>query len=239
MSPAISTALVTGASRRIGRAISLALARNGCAVALHYRRGKAEAQRLAGEIEALGGRAVLVHGELTRESPLVRAAADALGAPIRWLVNNASVFSPDDTRKGWDLHLETNTRAPFVLTEQLARQLPKSGGGAVVNLLDQRVLHPGGDYLTYTVSKFALYGLTRSLALALAPRVRVNGVAPGPVLKAGHERTRAFARMIAQSPLKRQPSVEEIASAVLFLLQSPSITGQVIAVDAGQHLGSG
>jgi len=236
-------ALVTGASRRIGRAIALRLAADGWAVAVHYRSARTDAEMLAGEIDAFGGRAVALAADLTRESEVAelvaRAAAD-LG-PLGCLVNNASVFENDlalsVTRESWDRHLETNLRAPFVLMQEFARQLPADSHGAVVNLLDERVWSITPYFVSYTVSKSALWALTRSMALALAPRIRVNGIGPGPTLPSPRQSEAQFRRQAEAMPLRRATSPEEIAQAVRFILASPAMTGQMIALDAGQHLG--
>lgn len=238
-------ALVTGAARRIGRAIALALAEAGFDVALHYGTSAAAAEETAAAIRALGGRrAATLRADLAREAEvtaLLPAAAAALGGPVGVLVNNASVFRRDEwhdaTRAGWDAHLEPNLRAPFVLTQEFARALPAEAEGCVVNLLDQRVLSLTPHFVSYTVSKAALWALTRSLALALAPRrIRVNGVGPGPALPSARQTPEQFARQCASTPLGRGTSPEEVARAVLGILALPAMTGQMIALDGGQHL---
>lgn len=236
-------ALVTGGAQRIGRAIALALAGEGWAVAIHYRRSGEQAAALVSEIEAAGGRAVALEADLADEAAstaLVPRAVDALG-PLGCLVNNAAQFELDlvDTvsRASWDAHLEPNLRAPLNLTQAFARALPQEQGGLVVNLLDQRVRNLTPYFLSYTLSKSALWSLTRSLALALAPRIRVNGIGPGPTLPSPRQTEEQFARQSASMPLGRGASPDEIASAVLFLLSARSVTGQMIALDGGQHLG--
>jgi NAD(P)-dependent dehydrogenase (short-subunit alcohol dehydrogenase family) len=236
-------ALVTGAAWRIGRAIALGLARDGWSVAVHYN-GSAEAAReVVAEIEAGGGRAVAVHADLTREAAaaeLIPEASEALG-PLGCLINNASVFEPDDVetadRVSWDRHLEPNLRAPLVLTQAFARALPEAAGGAVINLLDQRVWNPTPYFLSYTLSKSGLWTLTRTLALALAPRIRVNGIGPGPALPSTRQSAEQFERQCATMPLGRGTSPEEIWAAVRFILAAKAMTGQMIALDGGQHLG--
>lgn len=235
----MKTALVTGAARRIGRAISLKLAEAGYDLALHYNRSRSEAAEVQALVERLGRRATLVRAELGDEKQVRSLVSRA--APLTVLINNASVFHDD--RDGFDLerwneHFAVHVRAPYVLTQSFAAQLPKRRSGAVVNLVDQRVLALKDDHVSYSVSKFALWGLTRALAMKLAPRVRVNAVAPGPVLRAATESEAAFQRELKAVPLERSPSPEEVAEAVLFLVQSPSVTGQTIAVDGGQHLGT-
>jgi NAD(P)-dependent dehydrogenase (short-subunit alcohol dehydrogenase family) len=235
--------LVTGAGRRIGRAIARALASDGWAVALHFNRSAAEAQALVGEIEAAGGRAVALQGDLAQESDsarLVPRAVEALG-PLGCLVNNAAVFGHDHvgtaSRETWDWHIEANLRAPLVLTQAFARALPETQGGAVVNLLDQRVWNLTPHFLSYTVSKSALWTLTRTLALALAPRIRVNAIGPGPTLPSERQSQAQFEAQCAAVPLGRGTMPEEIADGVRFLLAARSMTGQMIALDGGQHLG--
>jgi NAD(P)-dependent dehydrogenase (short-subunit alcohol dehydrogenase family) len=236
------TALVTGGARRIGRAIVLGLAGAGYGVVVHYRRSRDEAEALAGEIRETGGRAAVVAGDLAREdetATLIARAADALG-PIDVLVNNASVFERDEaltaTRESWDAHMEVNLRAPFALTQAFARALPDGIEGSVINLLDQRVANPTPHFTSYTVSKAGLWMLTRTLALALAPRVRVNGIAPGPVLPSRRQSAEQFRRQARATPLGRAADPAEIAETVLFLLAARSVTGQMIALDGGQHL---
>ncbi|MFQ6017211.1 MAG: SDR family oxidoreductase [Kiloniellaceae bacterium] len=236
-------ALVTGAARRIGRAIALELAREGWAVAVHYH-GSAEAAAAAvGEIEAAGGRAVALKADLAREAELaelVPRATVALG-PLGCLVNNASVFEPDTaasaTRQSWDRHLELNLRAPLVLTQEFARALPPDSGGVVINLLDQRIRNLTPYFLSYTVSKAGLWTLTQTLALAFAPRIRVNGIGPGPALPSQRQTAEQFEKQCAMMPLGRGTSPEEICQAVRFILAAKAMTGEMIALDGGQHLG--
>jgi NAD(P)-dependent dehydrogenase (short-subunit alcohol dehydrogenase family) len=235
-------ALVTGAGRRIGRAIALALAKAGWSVGVHYRSGKADAEAVVAAIADAGGRAVALHADLRDEAAarrLVPAAVAALG-PLGALVNNAAIFEKDAaltvTRESWDAHLETNLRAPFVLMQEFAGQLPETAEGAVVNLLDERVWKPTPYFVSYTLSKSALWTLTRTMALALAPRIRVNGIGPGPTLPSGRQSAAQFERQSRSTPLQRGATPEEIAAGVLFLLQAPAVTGQMIAFDGGQHL---
>ena len=236
-------ALVTGAAKRIGRAIALDLAADGWDVAIHYHLSEAEARDVVAAIEKLGRRACALKADLAREAdtaPLIGRATAALG-PLGLLVNNASTFEADGwntvDRASWDLHVETNLRAPFVLTQAFARQLPDGREGNVINLLDQQVWNPTPAFMSYTVSKLGLWGLTQTLALALAPRIRVNGIGPGPALPNIRQTQAHFDEQCASMPLKRGTSPEEICRAVRFILGAPSMTGQMIALDGGQHLG--
>jgi len=239
----MSAVLITGAAKRLGRAIALKLAETGFDVAIHYRSSKPEAESLAAEIKNLGRRAALVDGELSKESEVVtivpRASA-ALGG-LTALVNSASVFEDDRienaTRASWDKHIETNLRAPLVLSQAFAKQLPADKEGAIVNIVDQVVLNLAPQLLSYTVSKAALWTLTQTLAQALAPRIRVNAVAPGPSLKAAKQTQANFDRQVAHDTLLKRPSSpEDIAEAVHYLLSARAVTGEMIAVDSGQHL---
>jgi len=243
MAASPGTVLITGAARRIGRAIALELARAGWAVAVHYHRSAEDAESLAREIAASGGRATALAAALTDESAvqaLVPRAAAALG-PVTCLVNNASAFEPDTiatvTRASWDTHMETNLRAPLVLTQAFARALPSGAAGNVINILDQRVWNPTPYFLSYTVGKAGLWMLTKTLALALAPAIRVNAIGPGPTLPSERQSAEHFARQQRNTPLRRGPQPEEIGRAARFILDSPSLTGQMIALDGGQHLG--
>jgi len=236
-------ALVTGAARRIGRAIALDLARHGWAVAVHYRGSAEAAAEVVREIESGGGRAVALAADLAREADsaaLIARAVEALG-PLGCLINNASTFELDTVatadRTSWERHIEPNLRAPLVLTQTFARQLPEGLGGAVINLLDERVWNLTPYFLSYTLSKSGLWTLTRTLALALAPRIRVNGIGPGPALPSPRQTDEQFARQCAAMPLGRGTTPAEICAAVQFILAAKAMTGQMIALDGGQHLG--
>lgn len=233
-------ALVTGGSRRIGRAVVLTLARAGWDVAVHHRDSQADAARTADEARALGVRAAVVRADLADEAQvrgLVGQAAEALG-PLSVLVNNASVFEDDRVggldRAVWDRHIETNLRAPLVLAETFAAQAPD--GSAIVNLLDQRVLKPDPRFISYALSRNGLWWATRTLAQALAPRIRVNGVGPGPTLPSIHQTEADFAAEIAGTLLQKPGDPDAVADAVLWLIDADRVTGQMIAVDGGQHL---
>lgn len=235
-------ALVTGGARRIGAAIVQALAETGFAVAIHYRDSGAEADALAAALEARGARGMAVACDLTREAAVQRLlpmVAATLG-PVGVLVNNASVFERDEvadaSRGSWDAHLEPNLRAPFVLMQHFAAALPRGAEGVVVNMLDQRVWSLTPHFVSYTVSKAALWTLTQSMALALAPRVRVCGIGPGPGMPSPRQGPEEFARQAASVPLGRGTTPEEIARAVLAILALPALTGQMLALDGGQHL---
>lgn len=235
-------ALVTGGAVRIGRAISLRLAAEGYDVALHVRAPGPHAEETLAEVEAMGARGAIIPAELADPAAVgqvVPAAVAALG-PLSLLVNNASEFHPDTAETLdlalWDRHMAVDLRAPVFLARAFAAQLPEGARGAVVNLIDQRVFKPTPAYFSYSVAKEALWAATRMLAQALAPRVRVNGVGPGPTLANGRQEGEAFALQSASVLLGRGPSPEEIAEAVVYLARASSVTGQMIAVDGGQHL---
>lgn len=239
-------ALVTGAARRIGRATALALARAGYDVALHHRGPgpDADIEALARDICALGRNAAVLTADLADEDAalaLIPAAAAAIG-PLTLLVNNASVFEDDRIgaldRAVWDRHFQVNLRTPVMLAEAFAAQVGETGetGGAVVNLLDQRVLKPDPRFFSYGLSRAGLWTATRTLAQALAPHVRVNAVGPGPTLASVHQTEADFAAEAAGTLLGRAVSPEAVADAVVWLAQAEFVTGQMIAVDSGQHL---
>lgn len=236
-------ALVTGGARRIGRAIVERLAEAGYAVAIHCGSARAEAEALAADIERRGGRAAVVSADLADPAAvdaLLPAAQAALG-PVTLLVNNASSFLVDDITSidvpTWNRQFSINLRAPSVLAGALANRLPDGRHGAIVNIIDQRVWKLTPQYYSYTLTKAALLTATKTMAQALAPRIRVNAVGPGPTLPNPHDGAEAMEQEAAATLLQRRVDAREIAEAVLYLAQAGSVTGQMIAVDAGQHLG--
>ena len=238
----MGTILVTGGAKRLGRAIVLDLARHGYNVALHYNASEKEARATCADAQTSGGKVALVQANLAREvetAKLVERAAAELG-PLTGLVNSASVFENDDwysvTRDSWDHHMETNLRAPFVLAQAFAHQVPREGTGAIVNIIDQRVLKPTPQFLSYSLSKAGLKWLTTTLAQALAPRVRVNAVGPGPTMINARQSQADFARQREATVLGRGAEPQDVCDAVRYLLGASSVTGQMIAVDGGQHL---
>lgn len=212
-------ALVTGGARRLGRAMALDLAEQGWSVAIHYHSSEAEAEEVVEAVRARGGRAAALRADLCDEAqtgPLVPAAAEALGAPLSLLVNNASIFEYDRLetadRRGWDRHMESNLRAPFVLTQAFAAQAPEPGrdeegrpvaAACVVNMIDQRVWKPTPEFMTYSIAKHGLWALTRMSAQALAPRIRVNAIGPGPTLRGERQSEAHFERQRDAVPLSR------------------------------------
>ena len=237
------TAVVTGAARRIGRAIACDLGAWGWSVVVHYNSSADEAEAVVREIEAAGGQAIALKADLAREAETRQLMEDSIArfGPIGCLVNNASRFDRDEfdtvTRSSWDAHIEPNLRAPFVLSQDMAAALPADRDGVIVNIIDQRVWNLTPHFLSYTLSKTGLWTLTRTLALALAPRIRVNGIGPGPTLRNVRQTEAQFQRQLDSVPLQRGASSEEVARAVRFIIDSPSMTGQMIALDGGQHLG--
>ncbi|MEJ0078170.1 MAG: SDR family oxidoreductase [Alphaproteobacteria bacterium] len=233
-------ALVTGGARRIGRAIALALSQAGYAIAVQANRSAKEADELCAEIARNGGRAATVWADLAEPASVARliAAATKAVGPLTLLVNNAATFEPDaigslDAAR-FDRQLAVNLRAPLFLSEAFAAQAPE--GAAIVNILDQRVFKITPQFVSYTLSKSALHTATRMLAQALAPRVRVNAVAPGPTMASARQDPDDFARQAAAVPLGHGPTPEEVAAAVIYLASAPSITGVTLIVDGGQHL---
>ena len=239
----LKSVLVTGAARRIGRAIALDLAKTGWSVAVHCNRSGEEARAVVEEISALGGKAAVVQGDLAVEEAaagLVAKAIEAIG-PLSCLINNASVFEKDTpetaTKESWESHMQVNLRAPFQLIQAFVRQRPADVEGNIINLIDQRVWNVTPFFTSYTVSKVALWGLTQNLALALAPSVRVNAIGPGPTLPSIHQTEEQFERQWSAQPLSRPVLPEEICRAVQFVLDASSMTSQMIVLDGGQQLG--
>lgn len=246
-------ALVTGAGKRLGREMALYLARRGFDVAVHYASSRKEAEAVVKEITAMGRKACALRADLMIESQvekLVPMAVQGLGGPLTVLINNASIFEYDTlrtaTRKSWDRALESNLRAPFVLMQNFAAQVPAAGvdeageteaTGLVVNMIDQRVLKLTPEFMSYTLAKMGLWALTQTAAQALAPQIRVNGIGPGPTLQGARQSDGHFARQRAATVLKRGANPADITAALGFFLDSPAVTGQMIAVDGGQHLG--
>jgi NAD(P)-dependent dehydrogenase (short-subunit alcohol dehydrogenase family) len=236
------TALVTGAGRRIGRAIVLDLARCGWRVGVHYSTSRHEAEAVVAEIRAFGSEAVALGADLTDASAaehLIGRCVDAFEAP-ELLVNSAALFLDDRIESldpaQWDRQIAVNLRAPVLLAKAFAAHLPTNRQGLIVNIIDQRVWRLTPEFFSYTVAKAGLYAATQTLAQALAPRIRVNAIGPGPVLASIHQTPDAFREEVAGTPLARATPPEEIAAAVRFILDAPSMTGQMIALDAGQHL---
>ncbi|CAK0774559.1 pteridine reductase [uncultured Gammaproteobacteria bacterium] len=236
-------ALITGAGKRIGREIALDLARNGWAIGVHYFHSKGEADDVVTAVTRAGGRAVTLQCNLGREEnvrSLIAEATEKLG-PLTCLINNASIFEDDTvktmTKFSWDMHMETNLHAPVVLSQEFARLLPDEERGCIINMLDQRVLNLNPYFLSYTISKYALWSLTRVLAMALAPRIRVNGIGPGPTLKNVRQTDEHFKAQWESVLLNRGTTPAEICDAVRFILNAPALTGQMIALDGGEHMG--
>ncbi len=236
-------ALVTGAAARIGRAVALDLAARGIAIVVHHRNSTQEADEVVQDIRANGGRAAFVSGDLANmdsTQSLISSAAAAIGEPIDILVNNASVFEQDTalsmTPASWNLHQAVNLRAPVFLSQQLFDQLPEGRKGCIINMIDQRVLKLNPQYFSYTAAKAGLWTVTRTLAQTLAPAVRVNAVSPGPTLANRFQAEADFNREANSVLLGHGPETSEITSAIKFLLETPSVTGQMLTLDGGQHL---
>jgi NAD(P)-dependent dehydrogenase (short-subunit alcohol dehydrogenase family) len=232
--------LITGAAKRIGRALALAFARSGWNIIIHHGHSPDEAKELKLEIEALGRSIAILQADLAdpaRASALVECAFDI--GNLYAIVNNAAMFEDLDihttTLEGWQRHLDVNLTAPFLLSQEFGKLLPADHKGRILNILDWRALRPGADHLPYTVSKAALAALTRSLAAALAPRISVNGLALGAVLPPADGG--AAEKVLAYAPIPRWVTLDEVCQAALFLIEGPeTITGEIIHVDGGRHL---
>ncbi|MEO1705271.1 MAG: SDR family oxidoreductase [Pseudomonadota bacterium] len=243
-------ALVTGAGARLGKAMALYLAGRGYDVAVHYASSEEGARAVVAEIDAMDQRGVALQADLLDEAAvqaLLPAAAEALGGPITCLINNASIFEYDNiqtaTRNSWDRHIESNLRAPFTLTQALAAQAPEAdsdgeplASGLVVNMIDQRVRKLTPEFMSYTIAKMGLWAFTQTAAQALAPRIRVNAIGPGPTLQGARQSADHFARQRAATVLGRGANLSDITGALGYFLDAPAVTGQLLCVDGGQHL---
>lgn len=241
-SAAPKIALITGAARRLGRAIALGMAEHGWDIVVHYRSSQADARDTARAIEQLGRRAALVDGDLADESTakqLLLRANELLG-PISCVVNNASLFEFDDASSFngtiLNAHMQANLVAPVMLAQSLHALTPANQQSVVINLLDQKLLNLNPDFLSYTLSKAGLHTATTLLAQALAPKVRVVGVAPGLTLVSGDQTEAGFSKAHRQTPLGKSSTPEDIADAVCYLARARAVTGTILVVDGGQHL---
>ena len=245
-------ALVTGAGARLGQAMALYLGGRGYDVAVHYASSDDGAQDTVNQIKAMGRNAIALQADLLDEDAaqaLVQRAVDGLGGPLTCLINNASIFEYDTvdnaTRKSWDRHMESNLRAPFVLTQNFAKQAPKAvvddagepiAQAMVLNMLDQRIHKLTPEFMTYTIAKMGLWALTQTTAQGLAPHVRVNGIGPGPTLQGHRQSAGHFAQQRAATVLERGANPKDITAALGYFLDAGAVTGQMISVDGGQHL---
>lgn len=234
--------LITGGARRIGAELARALAQDGWYVCVHYNASESEAKALLAEIKEAGGAGKLIDADLSHPeaaaSLIAKAQTDA--PPLVALINNASLFEYDDiaslTASALDRHYAVNLRAPILLSKAFLEAMGGEREGCVINMLDNKVFSVNPDYLSYTVSKFGLHGATLAMAMALAPRVRVNAIAPGITLESGGQGEQNFQKGLSMSPLGRVSSIRDIVQAARFILTTPSLNGQVITIDGGQHL---
>ncbi len=236
------TALVTGAARRIGRQIAFDLADDGYAVGVHCHHSMEEGEEVAQMIQAKGGKAVVVQGNLAEMATLKRIIAQTAAAfgPLTLLINSASVFENDlvgqMTPESFQIHMDVNLRAPVFLAQAFAAQLPAGKDGNIINIIDQRVWRLNPSFFSYTLAKSALWTATRTMAQSLAPRIRVNAIGPGPTLPSSRMTDEEFAKQQSLTPLGHGTSPEEISRAIKFIVSQPAMTGQMIALDGGQHL---
>lgn len=240
-------ALITGAGRRVGRTVALDLAAHGWQVAVHYNSSQEAAAEVVDEIQNAGGRAVTLGADLANidaVKALVPACIDQLGVPD-CLINNASLFKPDSIAPGsdkpmdntsWTAHLDVNLKAPVFLSQAFATALPEDRSGNIINILDQKVLKLTPYFFSYTLSKAGLYAATTTMAQALAPRIRVNAIGPGPTLPNERQTQEEFEEQCRKTPLEVGTSPDEIAAAIRFILDAPAMTGQMITLDGGRHL---
>jgi NAD(P)-dependent dehydrogenase (short-subunit alcohol dehydrogenase family) len=232
--------LITGAARRVGRALALAVAAAGGDLIIHFSQSQPEAESVRDQVIALGRRAVILQADLDDPQQAADLIPRALEhGPLFGLVNNASIFEPltweDTTLESWERHLRVNLTAPFLLSQAFARSLPKDAAGRIVNLLDWRALRPAADHLPYTISKAALAALTHSLAAALAPQVTVNGLALGAILPPSDGTL--VNTILEKVPARRWAELDEVAQVLLFLLDGPAyLTGDILYIDGGRHL---
>lgn len=237
-----TTVLVTGGAKRIGRAIVEDLVAHGFALAIHANGSLEEAEALAGTIVAGGGRAAAIRADLTdaHAADGLVAAAQAVLGPVSLLVNNASIFEDDSVldfdEAVWDRHFAIHVKAPAILARSFAAALPRGAEGLIVNIVDQRVLRPTPSYFSYALSKSSLWAATQTMALALAPRIRVNAIGPGPTLKNMRQDDADFQAQLDGLVLRRGPQLDEFGATIRYLWQARSVTGQMIALDGGQHL---
>ncbi len=235
-------ALVTGAAHRIGAAIATDLAAHGFAVVIHTRGDVAEAEKVCDKIRSAGGQAIWLTADLTDDDAVRKLSTDAAAqnGPVSLIVNNASVFLDDSVeafnRETWDDHFAVHLRAPALLAEAMVANLPASSSGLIVNIIDQRVLNLTPRFFSYTLSKSALWTATQTMAQALAPRIRVNAIGPGPTLPSPRQEPAEFQKQVERVPLKRGPGLAEFGATIRYFWDTPSITGQMIALDGGQHL---
>ena len=236
-------ALVTGAGKRIGRVIALALAKEGWHVVIHFGHSAEAADAVVHEIEAMGTRAAAVQCDLADEQSvrtLMDRATTAMGAPVSCVVNNASLFDQDGPADfsfaNLDRHMHANLAAPILLAQALFEATPDGEQSVVINLLDQKLFNMNPDFLSYTMSKAALHTATTMLAQALAPKVRVVGVAPGITMVSGDQTPEQFAKAHTRTPLGRSSTPDDIAAAVCFVAASSAMTGTTLLIDGGQHL---
>jgi NAD(P)-dependent dehydrogenase (short-subunit alcohol dehydrogenase family) len=245
-------ALVTGAGRRLGRAMALHLADRGHDVAVHYNASADEAEAVAREIRKAGRHAVALNADLLDDAAtaaLLPRAAEALGGPVTVLVNNASIFEHDTletaTTESWNRHIGSNLRAPFLLTQAFARQCPDpvadengepQAQGLVVNMIDMRINKLTPEFMTYTIAKMGLWAFTRTAAQALGPKARVNAIGPGPTVQGARQSAEHFRRQREATILRRGADPEGIVRALDYFLDARAVTGQILCVDGGQHL---
>ena len=245
-------ALITGGAKRIGKGIALSLAENGFDVVIHYSESRKEAEELVSKLKSFGIAAFCIKANLLKDneiSSLIEETTQTIGKPINLLVNNASIFENDSllslTLESWDRHFFTNLKAPVFLSKEFSKQVPDHfkdenneiiASSNIINIIDQKVLNLNPRFFSYTLAKSSLLNFTKIAAQELGPKIRVNAIGPGPILKASHQSEEQFQNQRKSTLLKRGSDVQEISRAILYIVSSPGLTGQLITLDGGEHL---